>query len=155
MVLSTLPYFTIRFLSLDVFFLPIKCRNDKFQQQAPQEALKLSVFLPLPPSSCGTLLVFFTVSFHKPVVWRVPFTCLPTYPAADIYQSFLVVLTQPCVYCSCRRLLCSNSLRKLSAGYNQLHKLPERVERPLLEVLDVQHNQLLELPCNLFLKSDR
>uniref|UniRef100_A0A3Q3M394 protein-serine/threonine phosphatase n=1 Tax=Mastacembelus armatus TaxID=205130 RepID=A0A3Q3M394_9TELE len=47
-----------------------------------------------------------------------------------------------------------NSLRKLSAGHNQLHKLPERVERPLLEVLDVQHNQLVELPCNLFLKSD-
>lgn len=55
----------------------------------------------------------------------------------------------------CCRLLCSNSLRKLSAAYNQLQKLPERVERPLLEVLDVQHNQLLELPCNLFLKSDR
>ncbi|CAF91595.1 unnamed protein product, partial [Tetraodon nigroviridis] len=52
------------------------------------------------------------------------------------------------------RLLCSNSLRKLSAGHNQLQKLPERVERPLLEVLDVQHNQLVELPCNLFLKSD-
>lgn len=36
-----------------------------------------------------------------------------------------------------------------------MQKLPERVERPLLEVLDVQHNQLVELPCNLFLKSDR
>jgi Leucine-rich repeat (LRR) protein len=53
------------------------------------------------------------------------------------------------------RLLCSSSLRKLSAGHNHLQKLPERVERPLLEVLDVQHNQLAELPCNLFLKSDR
>lgn len=67
----------------------------------------------------------------------------------------VVVLTQPSVYSSCCRLLCSNSLRKLSAGHNQLQKLPERVERPLLEVLDVQHNQLVELPCNLFLKSDR
>uniref|UniRef100_A0A672F5B4 protein-serine/threonine phosphatase n=1 Tax=Salarias fasciatus TaxID=181472 RepID=A0A672F5B4_SALFA len=54
----------------------------------------------------------------------------------------------------CCRLFCSNSLRKLGAGHNQLQKLPERVERPLLEVLDVQHNQLAELPCNLFLKSD-
>lgn len=64
-------------------------------------------------------------------------------------------LTQTSVCSSCRRLLCSSSLRKLSAGHNQLQKLPERVERPLLEVLDVQHNQLVELPCNLFLKSDR
>ena len=66
----------------------------------------------------------------------------------------VVVLTQS-VYPLCRRLLCSNSLRKLSAGHNQLQKLPERVERPLLEVLDIQHNQLVELPSNLFLKSDR
>ncbi|CAL8315513.1 unnamed protein product, partial [Gadus morhua 'NCC'] len=52
------------------------------------------------------------------------------------------------------RLLCSSSLRKLSAGHNRLHKLPDRVERPLLEILDVQHNQLVELPSHLFLKSD-
>lgn len=63
-------------------------------------------------------------------------------------------MRHPCVPMCCR-LLCSSSLRKLSAAYNHLQKLPERVERPLLEVLDVQHNQLLELPCNLFLKSDR
>ena len=55
----------------------------------------------------------------------------------------------------CGRLLCSSSLRKLSAGHNRLHKLPDRVERPLLEILDVQHNQLVELPSHLFLKSDR
>lgn len=67
----------------------------------------------------------------------------------------MLVLTQLSLYFSCRRLFCSNSLRKLSAGHNQLQKLPERVERPLLEVLDVQHNQLVELPCNLFLKSNR
>ncbi|XP_056453426.1 PH domain leucine-rich repeat-containing protein phosphatase 1-like [Gadus chalcogrammus] len=54
----------------------------------------------------------------------------------------------------CCRLLCSSSLRKLSAGHNRLHKLPDRVERPLLEILDVQHNQLVELPSHLFLKSD-
>lgn len=67
----------------------------------------------------------------------------------------VLALTQPSVCSPCCRLFCSNSLRKLSAGHNQLQKLPERVERPLLEVLDVQHNQLVELPCNLFLKSDR
>uniref|UniRef100_A0AAY4AUZ7 protein-serine/threonine phosphatase n=1 Tax=Denticeps clupeoides TaxID=299321 RepID=A0AAY4AUZ7_9TELE len=45
------------------------------------------------------------------------------------------------------------SLRKLLAGHNRLQRLPEHVERPVLEVLDVQHNQLQALPCNLFLKS--
>lgn len=53
------------------------------------------------------------------------------------------------------RLFCSGSLRKILAGHNQLKRLPERMERPLVEVLDVQHNQLTELPCNLFLKSER
>ncbi|XP_016308098.1 PH domain leucine-rich repeat-containing protein phosphatase 1, partial [Sinocyclocheilus anshuiensis] len=52
------------------------------------------------------------------------------------------------------RLLCSGSLRKILAGHNQLKRLPERVERPAVEVLDLQHNQLTELPCNLFLKSE-
>uniref|UniRef100_A0A672NLH0 PH domain and leucine rich repeat protein phosphatase 1 n=1 Tax=Sinocyclocheilus grahami TaxID=75366 RepID=A0A672NLH0_SINGR len=51
-------------------------------------------------------------------------------------------------------LLCSVSLRKILAGHNQLKRLPERVERPAVEVLDLQHNQLTELPCNLFLKSE-
>uniref|UniRef100_A0AAY4AW96 PPM-type phosphatase domain-containing protein n=1 Tax=Denticeps clupeoides TaxID=299321 RepID=A0AAY4AW96_9TELE len=50
-------------------------------------------------------------------------------------------------------LLSSGSLRKLLAGHNRLQRLPEHVERPVLEVLDVQHNQLQALPCNLFLKS--
>ena len=59
------------------------------------------------------------------------------------------------VACVCCRLLCSSSLRKLSAGHNRLQKLPDRVERPLLEILDVQHNQLVELPSHLFLKSER
>uniref|UniRef100_A0AAY4AW62 protein-serine/threonine phosphatase n=1 Tax=Denticeps clupeoides TaxID=299321 RepID=A0AAY4AW62_9TELE len=46
-----------------------------------------------------------------------------------------------------------DGLRKLLAGHNRLQRLPEHVERPVLEVLDVQHNQLQALPCNLFLKS--
>ncbi|MCI4377066.1 hypothetical protein PGIGA_G00199240 [Pangasianodon gigas] len=51
-------------------------------------------------------------------------------------------------------LFCSSSLRKVLAGHNRLQRLPERVEKPVVEVLDVQHNQLVELPCNLFLKSN-
>uniref|UniRef100_A0A8C1UXW1 protein-serine/threonine phosphatase n=1 Tax=Cyprinus carpio TaxID=7962 RepID=A0A8C1UXW1_CYPCA len=56
--------------------------------------------------------------------------------------------------CDVLRLLCSVSLRKILASHNQLKRLPERVERPVLEVLDLQHNHLTELPCNLFLKSE-
>uniref|UniRef100_A0A8D0PYK9 protein-serine/threonine phosphatase n=1 Tax=Sus scrofa TaxID=9823 RepID=A0A8D0PYK9_PIG len=47
-----------------------------------------------------------------------------------------------------------HSLRKLLAGHNQLTRLPERLERTSVEVLDVQHNQLLELPPNLLMKAD-
>ncbi|KAL0613034.1 PH domain leucine-rich repeat-containing protein phosphatase 1 [Plecturocebus cupreus] len=52
-------------------------------------------------------------------------------------------------------LFCNSSLRKLLAGHNQLARLPERLERTSVEVLDVQHNQLLELPPNLLMKADR
>lgn len=51
------------------------------------------------------------------------------------------------------RLLCSGSLRKLLAGWNQLCRLAERLERSQLEVLDLQHNALTELPSNLFIKA--
>ncbi|KAK2094274.1 hypothetical protein P7K49_028012 [Saguinus oedipus] len=50
---------------------------------------------------------------------------------------------------------CCLSLRKLLAGHNQLARLPERLERTSVEVLDVQHNQLQELPPNLLMKADR
>lgn len=53
------------------------------------------------------------------------------------------------------RLLCSGSLRKLLAGWNQLCRLAERLERSQLEVLDLQHNYLTELPSNLFIKAQR
>lgn len=53
------------------------------------------------------------------------------------------------------RLFYNSSLRKLLAGHNMLGRLPDRLERTQVEVLDVQHNQLLELPSNLLLKADR
>jgi PH domain/leucine-rich repeat-containing protein phosphatase len=36
-----------------------------------------------------------------------------------------------------------------------LARLPERLERTSVEVLDVQHNQITELPPNLLMKADR
>lgn len=53
------------------------------------------------------------------------------------------------------RLMSSGSLRKLLAGWNQLCRLAERLERSQLEVLDLQHNYLTELPNNLFFKAQR
>lgn len=55
----------------------------------------------------------------------------------------------------CCRLLSSGSLRKLLAGWNQVCRLAERLERSQLEVLDLQHNCLTELPHNLFIKAQR
>lgn len=49
----------------------------------------------------------------------------------------------------------SGSLRKLLAGWNQVCRLVERLERSQLEVLDLQHNHLNELPHNLFIKAQR
>lgn len=49
----------------------------------------------------------------------------------------------------------SGSLRKLLAGWNQVHRLAERVERSQLEVLDLQHNHLTDLPHNIFSKAQR
>lgn len=46
-------------------------------------------------------------------------------------------------------------MRKLLAGWNQVSRLAERVERSQLEVLDLQHNHLTELPHNLFMKAQR
>ncbi|XP_036178411.1 PH domain leucine-rich repeat-containing protein phosphatase 1 isoform X2 [Myotis myotis] len=57
-------------------------------------------------------------------------------------------------YMDVSSLFCNSSLRKLLAGHNQLTSLPERLERTSVEVLDVQHNQLLELPPNLLMKAD-
>lgn len=57
--------------------------------------------------------------------------------------------------CFCCRLLSSGSLRKLLAGWNDLCRLTERLERSQLEVLDLQHNHLTELPNNLFIKAQR
>ncbi|XP_038570981.1 PH domain leucine-rich repeat-containing protein phosphatase 1-like isoform X2 [Micropterus salmoides] len=47
----------------------------------------------------------------------------------------------------------SGSLRKLLAGWNEVCQLAERMERSQLEVLDLQHNHLTELPHNLFIKA--
>lgn len=57
--------------------------------------------------------------------------------------------------CLCFRLLSSGSLRKLLAGWNDVCQLDERLERSQLEVLDLQHNHLTELPHNLFIKAQR
>lgn len=62
-------------------------------------------------------------------------------------------LSSPC--CLCCRLMSSGSLRKLLAGWNEVCQLAERMERSQLEVLDLQHNHLTELPHNLFIKAQR
>ena len=49
----------------------------------------------------------------------------------------------------------SGSLRKLLAGWNEVKRLAERVERSQLEVLDLQHNHLTDLPHNIFFKAQR
>ncbi|MGH0126749.1 UNVERIFIED_CONTAM: hypothetical protein FKN15_033503 [Acipenser sinensis] len=51
------------------------------------------------------------------------------------------------------RLLSSLSLRKLLAGHNQLHSLPDLLDHIPLEALDLQHNKLGELPESLFYKA--
>ncbi|XP_038147566.1 PH domain leucine-rich repeat-containing protein phosphatase 1-like [Cyprinodon tularosa] len=50
-------------------------------------------------------------------------------------------------------LLSIESLKKLLAGWNDVGRLPERLESSQLEVLDLQHNHLTELPHNLFIKA--
>lgn len=62
--------------------------------------------------------------------------------------------SQHCVFARCR-LMSSGTLRKLLAGWNQVNRLAERVERSQLEVLDLQHNHLTELPHNIFMKAQR
>lgn len=49
----------------------------------------------------------------------------------------------------------SSSLRKLLAGWNEVSRLAERMERSQLEVLDLQHNHLTDLPHNMFSKAQR
>lgn len=56
---------------------------------------------------------------------------------------------------ACCRLMSSGSLRKLLAGWNEVSRLAERVERSQLEVLDLQHNHLTDLPHNIFIKAQR
>ncbi|XP_072452240.1 PH domain leucine-rich repeat-containing protein phosphatase 2 [Chiloscyllium punctatum] len=51
------------------------------------------------------------------------------------------------------RLLCSLSLQKLFVGHNHLQSLPSHLEHTPLEVFDVQHNQLSDLPELIFLKA--
>ncbi|XP_057696678.1 PH domain leucine-rich repeat-containing protein phosphatase 1-like [Corythoichthys intestinalis] len=51
------------------------------------------------------------------------------------------------------RLLSSERLRKLLAGWNALSHLGETLERSQLEILDLQHNFLMELPNDLFIKA--
>jgi PH domain/leucine-rich repeat-containing protein phosphatase len=51
------------------------------------------------------------------------------------------------------RLLSSLSLRKLLAGNNRLQRLPDLLDHVPLEVLDLQHNKLGELPESLFYKA--
>ncbi|XP_070635251.1 PH domain leucine-rich repeat-containing protein phosphatase 1 isoform X2 [Bos indicus] len=57
-------------------------------------------------------------------------------------------------YMDVSSLFCNSSLRKLLAGHNRMARLPESLERTSVEVLDVQHNQLLELPPSLLMKAD-
>uniref|UniRef100_A0A8C5QJR9 PH domain leucine-rich repeat-containing protein phosphatase 2 n=1 Tax=Leptobrachium leishanense TaxID=445787 RepID=A0A8C5QJR9_9ANUR len=49
------------------------------------------------------------------------------------------------------RLMCSQSLRKLLVGHNQLKSLPNPMETIPLDTLDVQHNTLSHLPDTLFI----
>ncbi|KAJ8339964.1 hypothetical protein SKAU_G00345970 [Synaphobranchus kaupii] len=51
------------------------------------------------------------------------------------------------------RLLSSLSLRKLLAGNNQLHRLPDLLDHIPLEALHLQHNKLGQLPESLFCKA--
>lgn len=51
------------------------------------------------------------------------------------------------------RLLNSLSLRKLLSGNNHLQRVPDLLDHIPLEVLDLQHNRLVELPENLFHKA--
>ncbi|XP_039985985.1 PH domain leucine-rich repeat-containing protein phosphatase 2 isoform X1 [Xiphias gladius] len=51
------------------------------------------------------------------------------------------------------RLLNSLSLRKLLAGNNRLHRVPDLLDHVPLEALDLQHNKLAELPESLFYKA--
>ncbi|XP_061883998.1 PH domain leucine-rich repeat-containing protein phosphatase 2 [Entelurus aequoreus] len=51
------------------------------------------------------------------------------------------------------RLLNSLSLRKLLAGYNCLQRVPDLLDHVPLEVLDLQHNKIGELPEGLFFKA--
>lgn len=51
------------------------------------------------------------------------------------------------------RLLNSLSLRKLLAGNNRLQRVPDLLDHIPLEVLDLQHNRLVELSESLFYKA--
>lgn len=51
------------------------------------------------------------------------------------------------------RLLNSLSLRKLLAGNNHLQRVPDLLDHIPLEVLDLQHNRLVELSESLFYKA--
>eukprot|EP00066_Takifugu_rubripes_P005777 XP_003970078.2 PREDICTED: PH domain leucine-rich repeat-containing protein phosphatase 2 [Takifugu rubripes] len=51
------------------------------------------------------------------------------------------------------RLLNSLSLRKLLAGNNHLQRVPDLLDHVPLEVLDLQHNRLVELSESLFYKA--
>ncbi|XP_064414429.1 PH domain leucine-rich repeat-containing protein phosphatase 2 [Latimeria chalumnae] len=51
------------------------------------------------------------------------------------------------------RLLSSLSLRKLMVGHNHLQSIPALLEHIPLEVFNLQHNFLTELPENLFFKA--
>lgn len=63
--------------------------------------------------------------------------------------------TELAVLFVCCRLMSSGSLRKLLAGWNEVCQLVDRLEKSQLEVLDLQHNHLTELPHNLFIKAHR
>ncbi|KAM9825217.1 PH domain leucine-rich repeat-containing protein phosphatase 2 [Syngnathus typhle] len=63
----------------------------------------------------------------------------------DVTHNLLAEL--PC------RLLNSLSLKTLLAGNNHLHRLPDLLDHIPLEVLDLQHNKIGELPESLFFKA--
>lgn len=80
---------------------------------------------------------------HNTVLWK-KLTDLHTHTETELAVLFV-----------CCRLMSSGSLRKLLAGWNEVCQLAERMERSQLEVLDLQHNHLTELPHNLFIKAQR
>uniref|UniRef100_A0A4W5Q7U9 Uncharacterized protein n=1 Tax=Hucho hucho TaxID=62062 RepID=A0A4W5Q7U9_9TELE len=88
----------------------------------------------------------FCTSKFPPVSEVIKFTAGDVLSLFSAYSRFLFISLST-------RLLSSLSLRKLLAGNNRLQRLPDLLDHVPLEVLDLQHNKLGELPESLFYKA--